>query len=177
MIICKASREATNWEVYSALHNMNCSSCPCTCRASRAGGGRACLGTISMTHTTAAQARGVHKALPSPMASSASSWCPQASPPSPVKWGYTVQSIDGTEVSFSYSSWEAAAAMPSIFLLLTVGVGKEEEKYKGWDQAKKQRKAGKENEQKCLLAHTEIHSVIQNWQASPYGLILSIFYP
>lgn len=124
MIICKATREDANQGVCSVFHSMTCSDCPCTCRASRAGGGRRQPGHKNRAHTTAAQARGVHKALPSALDSSASSRCPQASPP--VKRGYTVQSIDVPEVSFSYS-----AAMPSVFLLLMAGVGKEEEKSKG----------------------------------------------
>lgn len=168
MIICKASREVTNWEVYSVFHNMNCSGCPCTCRASRAGGGRRLPGHNKHdTHHGCSSSRGAQGPPQSHGLLSFLSFlsflsCPQANPPSPVKWDYTVQSIDGTEVSFSYTSWEASAATPSIFLLLTAGVGKEEEKSRGSDQTEKQRKAGKENAQKCSPAHTESHPVIHN---------------
>lgn len=54
-----------------------------------------------------------------------------------MKWGNTAQSINVTDASFSYSSWEASVAASSVFIILTAGLGKEEEKSNARDQTKK----------------------------------------
>lgn len=79
----------------------------------------------------AAQARGVHKALPSPTAPSASSQCPQASPPSPVECGYAVQSIILLRYHYRILAGKLQQQCLLVFLLLMAGIGKEEKKSKG----------------------------------------------
>jgi len=56
---------------------------------------------------------------------------PPASPLPHMKWGCITQPVKAIHISFPYSSWEASAAVSSVFIILTAGVEEEEEKSKG----------------------------------------------
>lgn len=113
MIICKTTREIPNWGVYSVFHKMNCSSCPHTCRASRAGGGRCLPGHNKHdTHHGCSSSRG---AQGSPQSHGSLSFHTVPTSQSSFSCGMRLCSpvYYSPEVSLSYSSWEASAAMPS----------------------------------------------------------------